>query len=155
MIRLLHLTVLLTIVLSSMANVFGQELEVKSGFWRLSYYENDEEVGKERFLETLRTDTEANLFWKKAKTSETLAYTSLVLGTGFGIWNYRNISNNEVNILSAIGGIVTSAAALVFLIRTSKNKTKAVATYNRNIKKGTALKVRPSSKGLGLALVFQ
>ncbi len=155
MIRLLHLTVLLTFVLSSMANVFGQELEIKSGFWRLSYCQNDEEVGKERFLETLRTDTEANLLWKKAKTSETLAYTSLVLGTGFGIWNYRNISNYDVNALSAIGGIVTSAAALVFLIRTSTNKTKAVATYNRNIKKGTALKVRPLSKGLGLALVFQ
>jgi len=142
------------LILCSIPNAFGQRLETKSGFWQLSYYQNEERIPKERFLEILRTDIEAYSFWKTAKTFETLTYPTAILATGFTVWNISNASDDKFDALPAIGGIITSIAGFVFINKIAKNRGKAIQTYNQNIKNDSVVRIEPSSKGFGILIVF-
>ena len=151
--RLLHISVILLLLCSSTI-AFGQKLEAKSGLWRLSYYQNNEQIQKSRFLEILKTDSEAYSYWKKSKTFETLTYPTALLAIGFTAWHISNESNDEFNAVPAIGGIVSGIAGFIFIDKISKNKSKTIQTYNDNVNNKTAFTVKPSSKGIGIVIVL-
>lgn len=151
--RLLHISIML-LMLCSTTMIIGQKLEAKSGFWRLSYYQNNEQLEKERFLELLKTDSEAYSFWETSKTYETLTYPAAVLTIGFTAWHIKNESNDEFNALPAVGGIISAIAGYIFIDKITKNKSKAIQTYNQNLKSKTAFTIKPSPKGIGIVLVL-
>ena len=151
--RLLHISVILSFFYSA-TYTNAQELEIKSGFWRISYYQYEQQIEKEMFLEVLKADNMAYSFWESSKTFETLTYPTAILATGFIVWNIKNISDDEFDAVPAIGGLISGIAGLIFLNKIEKNRRKAIETFNQNLKNKTTFRIQPSPKGIGIVLVI-
>ena len=147
-------TLTLFISLCTSTNFLGQKIDAKTGFWSLRYYQEEEKISKEKFLQLLKTDSKAYSFWEKGKTYETISYPTAVLALGFTAWNISNISNDEFDAVPAIGGIITGIAGLIFLNKIAKNRKMAIQSYNDKISNKTTFRIEPSPRGLGILIVL-
>ncbi len=134
----------------------AQEIAVKSGFWKLKYYQNDDEISKEKFENILSTNTAAFDKWTKGKKQENLWWTFAGLEGGFAVWFFAVNGDAKAMITPAIGMVSSFAIGSVYFFKSINSKKKALIEYNREFDNNTTFRLFPigSKDGLGLALRF-
>ncbi len=149
------LSFIVLIGLSSIAlKLNAQEITIFPGFWELEYYQGDEKINKKQLVSLLEKDQESLKLWKKSNTFNSLAWASLAMETGFAIWTFDKIRNDENSLVPAMATLTSAAAFIVFYLSSSKYKKESILRYNKNLKSKTAFRIGPSNKGLGIVLRF-
>ncbi|WP_420603796.1 hypothetical protein [Flagellimonas sp.] len=132
----------------------AQEITIFPSFWGYQYYQDDKRITKKDLISLLEKNEESYSYWKKSKTTSTLAYISGVAELGFFAWQLNNQANDKditgpfLGVLGSFGSFVT------FALISNSQKKKSILKYNEGLTKKTAFKLVPSRQGFGLALQF-
>lgn len=151
-----NLTSIVLIVLMCLfaSKINAQEITIFSGLWGDEYYQDDKKINKKQLSSLLEKNQEVYSLWNKSNTFKTLAWVSLAVETGFGIWTLDKLIKDENGVGPGIATLVSATSSLIFAIISSKKTKEAILKYNKSLHPKTTFKIEPSRKGLGIVLRF-
>lgn len=154
--RILKSFPILLLVFLFGSKINAQEISVKPGFWQAKYFQNEDQITKEKFENILATNTTAFDVWTKGKKQKNLWWTFAAIEGGFAVWFFSVNGDLKKMRTPAIGMVGSFAIGSVFFFKSINSKKKALTEYNKQFDTKTAYRLVPVSNknGLGLALKF-
>ncbi|SNY94717.1 hypothetical protein [Flagellimonas pacifica] len=132
----------------------AQEITIFPSFWGYQYYQDDNRITKQDLISLLEKKEESYSYWKKSKTTSTLAYISGAAELGFFAWQMNNYSNDKNTTGPFLGVLGSFGSFLTFALISNSQKKKAILKYNEGLSKKSVFRLAPSKQGFGLALQF-
>jgi len=136
----------------STQNMQSQELKKIDKFFTTEFYNNDEQISRKAFITQLKTNENANKYWKTSRIYNTISLTALATELGFAVWNLTD--GKEKNSTASTGVYASAGVALIFSALQQLKQKKAIETYNVENKKDKKITFQPSKKGFGLVMQF-
>ncbi len=132
----------------------AQEITMFPSFWGYEFYQDDERIDREQLASLFENNQETLDLWKKSNTLESLAWVSFAAETGFAIWTFKDLQNDEHSIVPALATLGSAVAVVIFTQLSNKNKKEAILRYNQGLESKTTFRIEPSKNGLGVVLRF-
>jgi len=133
----------------------AQEITQFPGFFKTRYYEDSREISKSDVVLLMEEYPAAAQTWQKSRVQMGIAWGFLAAEFAGIAWQSNQISNGERTTGPLIFVLGCAVGAVGFSLSANNLKRKAILSYNEMVDdKKTGYYLRPSTKGLGIALHF-
>jgi len=133
----------------------AQEITQFPGFFKQRYYEDSKEISKSDVQLLMEEFPLAAQTWQKSKVHMGIAWGLLAIELGGAAWQLNQLANGEPTTGPLVLILGSAVGVIGFSLSAANLKKKAILSYNEMIdNKKTGYYLRPSTKGLGIALHF-
>lgn len=127
----------------------AQEITMFPGFWKMKYFQDEQEISKRQAESILLADPEAGALLQKSKRHNSLSWVAVGAQAGFFVWQLTRASNQQSQTGPLIGVLGAGAVAIGFSISSTRLRRESILTYNSNADLGR-IDFGPTRNGVGL-----